>query len=140
MASVNTVILVGNLGKDAELRMAGGNSLATFSVATTENWKTAAGEKRESTEWHRVVLWGNIAEKLQPLLTKGKQVYVTGKLQTRSWDKDGQKHYSTEIKADRVVLLGGGRQQAEDDAYGAGTLPPMPPPKGQEDIDDLIPF
>ena len=109
MGSVNKVILVGNLGRDAEVRYTpGGAPVASFSIATTENWTSKDGEKHEQTEWHRIVLWGKSAESLQPYLTKGKQIYVEGRLQTRQWEKDGQKHYTTEVKADRIVLLGGG--------------------------------
>ena len=110
MGSVNKVILVGNLGRDAELRYTpGGAAVATLNMATTEVWNDKSGQRQEKTEWHRVVLWGKTAESLSEYLTKGKQIYVEGKLQTRQWDdKDGNKRYTTEIKGDRVVLLGGG--------------------------------
>lgn len=121
MGSVNKVILVGNLGKDIEVRVTpGGQSVGTFSMATTENWTSKDGEKKEATEWHRCVLWGKSADSLQPYLVKGKQVYVEGRLQTRQWEKDGQKHYTTEVKVDKVVLLGGGRERRQDDGYGDG--------------------
>ena len=110
MGSVNKVILVGNLGRDAELRYTpGGAAVATLNLATTEVWNDKQNQRQEKTEWHRVVLWGKQAESLQEYLTKGKQIYVEGRLQTRQWDdKDGNKRYTTEIKADRVTLLGGG--------------------------------
>ena len=110
MGSVNKVILVGNLGRDAELRYTpGGSPIATLSLATTEVWNDKSGQKQEKTEWHRVVLWGKSAESLSEYLTKGKQIYVEGRLQTRQWDdKDGNKRYTTEIRGDRVVLLSGG--------------------------------
>jgi len=110
MGSVNKVILVGNLGRDAELRYTpGGAAVATLNMATTEVWNDKAGQKQEKTEWHRVVLWGKSAESLAEYLTKGKQIYIEGRLQTRQWDdKDGNKRYTTEIRGDRVVLLGGG--------------------------------
>jgi single-strand DNA-binding protein len=109
MGSVNKVILVGNLGRDAELRYTpGGAPVATINMATTEVWNDKAGQKQEKTEWHRVVLWGKTAESLSEYLTKGKQIYVEGRLQTREWEKDGVKRYTTEIRGDRVVLLGGG--------------------------------
>ena len=110
MGSVNKVILVGNLGRDAELRYTpGGAAVATLNMATTEVWNDKAGQRQEKTEWHRVVLWGKSAESLTEYLTKGKQIYVEGRLQTRQWDdKDGNKRYTTEIRGDRVVLLGGG--------------------------------
>ena len=110
MGSVNKVILVGNLGRDAELRYTpGGAAVATLNLATTEVWNDKSGQRQEKTEWHRIVLWGKQAESLQEYLTKGKQIYVEGRLQTRQWDdKDGNKRYTTEIKADRITLLGGG--------------------------------
>ena len=110
MGSVNKVILVGNLGRDAELRYTpGGAAVATLNLATTEVWNDKQGQRQEKTEWHRVVLWGKQAESLQEYLVKGKQIYVEGRLQTRQWDdKDGNKRYTTEIKADRITLLGGG--------------------------------
>jgi single-strand DNA-binding protein len=110
MGSVNKVILVGNLGRDAELRYTpGGAAVATLSLATTEVWNDKSGQKQEKTEWHRVILWGKTAESLSEYLTKGKQIYVEGRLQTREWnDKDGNKRYTTEIRGDRLVLLSGG--------------------------------
>ena len=120
MGTVNRVILVGNLGRDAELRYTGGGAaVASFSVATTETWKDKDGQKQEQTEWHRISLWGKPAEAVAQYLTKGKQVYVEGRLQTRKWqDKEGHDRYTTEVKADRVVLLGSsggaGRSQAAD--------------------------
>ena len=113
MGSVNKVILVGNLGRDAELRYTpGGAAVATLNMATTEVWTDKGGQKQEKTEWHRVVFWGKVAESLTEYLTKGKQVYVEGRLETRQWnDKDGNKRYTTEIKGDKIVLLGGGGQR-----------------------------
>ena len=151
MGSVNKVILVGNLGRDAELRYTpGGAAVATLNLATTEVWNDKAGQKQEKTEWHRIVLWGKQAESLQEYLTKGKQIYVEGRLQTRQWDdKDGNKKYTTEIKADRITLLGGGgggggaRSGGMDRGGperggahpGGGDEPPMEPI-----TDDDIPF
>ena len=110
MGSVNKVILVGNLGRDAEMRFTpGGAAVATLNLATTEVWNDKAGQKQEKTEWHRIVLWGKTAESLNEYLTKGFEIYVEGRLQTRQWDdKEGVKRYTTEIRGDRVVLLGGG--------------------------------
>jgi single-strand DNA-binding protein len=110
MGSVNKVILVGNLGRDAELRYTpGGAAVATINMATTDVYKDREGQKKEDTQWHRVGLWGRTAESLHEYLTKGKQIYVEGRLQTRKWtDKDGVEKYTTEIRGDRVVLLGGG--------------------------------
>ena len=109
MGSVNKVILVGNLGRDAEIRhTSGGTAVATLSLATTDVWTDKGGQRQEKTEWHRVVLWGKTAETLQEYLLKGRQIYVEGRLQTRQWDdRDGNKRYTTETRADRVVLLGG---------------------------------
>ena len=110
MGTVNKVILVGNLGRDAEVRRTpGGAAVSTLSLATTESWTDkSSGERVERTEWHRVVLWGKQAETLNDYLKKGKQIYVEGRLQTRQWDdRDGNKRYTTEIRSDRIVLLGG---------------------------------
>ena len=124
MGSVNKVILVGNLGRDAELRYTpGGAAVATLNMATTEVWNDKQGQRQEKTEWHRVVLWGKSAESLAEYLTKGKQIYVEGRLQTRQWDdKDGNKRYTTEIRGDRIVLLGGGggRGAGGGGGYGGG--------------------
>ena len=99
------------------------------------------GEKHEQTEWHRIVLWGKTAESLQPYLTKGKQIYVEGRLQTRSWEKDGQKHYTTEVKADRLVLLGGGGRGAGGERAERGEGGYSDPMKEPAPItDDDIPF
>jgi single-strand DNA-binding protein len=142
MGSVNKVILVGNLGADAELRYTGGGmAVANFRIATTEVWKDKDGQKQEQTEWHRISLWGKQAEAVSQYLVKGKQVYVEGRIQTRKWqDKEGQDRYSTEIKADRVTLLGsaggGGRGQVERDEHAQ-----QPAPMGADmpDADD-VPF
>jgi single-strand DNA-binding protein len=143
MGSVNKVILVGNLGRDAEVRYtAGGAPVATLNLATTEVFKDREGQRKEDTQWHRVILWGKTAESLQEYLVKGKQIYVEGKLQTRKWkDKDGNDKYTTEIRGDRVVLLssgGGGRPSSQtrvesaDPGDGAG--------EPVELTDDDIPF
>jgi single-strand DNA-binding protein len=122
MGSVNKVILVGNLGRDAELRYTpGGAAVATLNLATTEVFKDREGQKKEDTQWHRVILWGKTAETLQDYLTKGKQIYVEGKLQTRKWkDKDGNDKYTTEVRGDRVVLLSGGGGGSRGGAEGGG--------------------
>ena len=149
MGSVNKVILVGNLGRDAGLRYTpGGAAVATLNLATTEVWNDKQGQRQEKTEWHRIVLWGKSAESLAEYLTKGKQIYVEGRLQTRQWDdKDGNKRYTTEIRSDRVVLLsgggGGGRGAvarggggAEESMGGHGPAPDA----GEPLTDDDIPF
>jgi single-strand DNA-binding protein len=110
MSGVNKVILVGNLGRDAELRYTpGGAAVSNLNVATTEVFKNRDGQKQEDTQWHRVTVWGKTAEALDDYLKKGKQIYLEGKLQTRKWqDKDGNDKYTTEVRADRIVLLSGG--------------------------------
>jgi single-strand DNA-binding protein len=146
VGSVNKVILVGNLGRDSELRYTpGGAAVATLNMATTEVWNDKQGQKQEKTEWHRIIVWGKQAESLQEYLTKGKQIYVEGRLQTRQWDdKDGNKRYTTEIKADRITLLGGGggggrssidRGGSTGGGGGGAEEPPMQPI-----TDDDIPF
>ena len=147
MGSVNKVILVGNLGRDAELRYTpGGAAVSTINMATTEVWNDKAGQKQEKTEWHRVILWGKSAESLNEYLTKGKQIYVEGRLQTRQWDdKDGNKRYTTEIRGDRIVLLsgggGGGRSSGMSrggdemgGSQGAGPSPDLSEPLTDDDI------
>ena len=124
MGSVNKVILVGNLGRDAELRYTpGGAAVATVNMATTDVYKDREGQKKEDTQWHRVILWGRTAESLHEYLTKGKQIYVEGRLQTRKWtDKDGVEKYTTEIRGDRVVLLGGGGQRGSAGGGGGRSM------------------
>ncbi|MEP6677798.1 MAG: single-stranded DNA-binding protein [Betaproteobacteria bacterium] len=109
MASVNKVILLGNLGRDPETRYTtGGDAVTNLNIATSEQWKDKSGEKQERTEWHRVVLFGRQAEVAGEYLKKGRSVYIEGRLQTRKYtDKDGVEKYSTEIVADRMQLLGG---------------------------------
>lgn len=109
MASVNKVILVGNLGRDPELRYTqGGQAVANFTLATTERFSNREGEKQERTEWHRIVAWGRTAELCAQYLSKGRSVYIEGRLQTREWeDKEGQKRRTTEITANAVQFLGG---------------------------------
>lgn len=117
MASVNKVILIGNLGKDPETRyMTNGEAVTNITVATTETWKDkATGEKKESTEWHRCVFYRKLAEIAGQYLKKGSQVYIEGSLKTRKWqDKDGQDRYTTEIVADEMKMLGGKREGASE--------------------------
>lgn len=137
MASVNKVILVGNLGKDPETKyLPSGDAVTNFSLATTESWKDkSTGDKQERTEWHRISAFGKLAEICGEYLKKGSAVYIEGSIHTRKWqDKEGQDRYSTEIKADRMQMLGGKRQAAEKDA--------AEPKKGGgfDDMKDDIPF
>ena len=145
MGSVNKVFLIGNLGRDAEQRHTpNGTAVGNFSLATTDTWTDKSGQRQERTEWHRVVVWDRQAESLQPYLTKGKQICVEGRLQTREWnDRDGNKRSTTEIRADRITLLGsrggsgggsGGDSDRHDTSAGEGaTAPP-------ELTEDDIPF
>lgn len=107
--SVNKVILLGRLGQDPELKYTpGGAPVCNFSMATTESWTDKQGQKQEKTEWHRIVVWGKLAELCNQYLSKGRQAFVEGRLQTRSWDdKDGSKRYTTEIMANTVQFIGG---------------------------------
>jgi single-strand DNA-binding protein len=162
MASVNKVILIGNLGRDPETRYTtGGDAVTNIRIATTDTWKDKAGEKQEKTEWHSVVFFGRQAEIAAEYLKKGRPVYVEGRLQTRKWqDKEGQDRYTTEIVADRMQLLGsregGGAVHTADEppdrerASGGGAPSAAspsgaksgsaPPKKNVDDLDDDIPF
>ena len=131
MGSLNKVMLIGNLGRDAEMRHTpSGTAVSTLNLATTERWKDKDGEKQEKTEWHRVIVWGKTAEALSQYLVKGKQILVEGRLQTRQWeDKEGVTRYTTEIKSDRITLLGsGGRRDESGQRQGsddAGSQAPL---------------
>jgi single-strand DNA-binding protein len=149
MASVNKVILIGNLGRDPETRyMPDGGAVTNVSIATTDVWKDKQGEKQERTEWHRVAFFGKLAEIAGEYLKKGSQVYVEGRLQTRKWqDKEGQDKYTTEIVADRMQMLGsrqgqgGGDREAGGERSGGGGKPAARPSGGKfEDLEDDIPF
>lgn len=121
MASLNKVELIGNLGKDPELRyMPSGDAVANVSIATTEKWKDKEGNKKESTEWHRVVFFGKLAEVVGEYLKKGSQIYVEGRLKTRKWqNKDGVDQYTTEINADTMLMLGGAKNHVESSESGS---------------------
>ena len=154
MASVNKVILIGNLGKDPETRyMPSGDAVTNITLATTESWKDKkSGDKQEHTEWHRVSFFGRSAEVAGEYLKKGSPVYVEGRIRTRKWqDKEGQDRYTTEIVADRMQLLGGrsgggggggeGGGAREPAAAGAGSKAPAKKSGGSfDDMDDDIPF
>lgn len=141
MASVNKVILIGNLGRDPEVRYTqNGTAVANFTLATNEVWNDKSGERQERTEWHRIVVWGKQAEIAREHLSKGKQVYIEGSIQTRQWDdREGNKRTTTEIKAQRLMMMG--RAEAGESRMNAAAPPPDaagdeqgPPP------DDDIPF
>ena len=138
MASVNKVILIGNLGADPEIRYTpSGTAVANFSLATHEQWTNKNGEKEERTEWHRIVAWGRLGEICGEYLHKGRQVYIEGRLQTRTWeDRDGNKRYTTEINAQAMQMLGSPRREGD-------TQPPEDRYPSEEPIsvpDDDIPF
>jgi single-strand DNA-binding protein len=134
--SKNLVILIGNLGKDPEVRYTpDGTAVATFSIATSDKWKDkATGEAREKTEWHRIVSFGRTAELVGEYLSKGRKVYIEGALQTRSWEADdGSTRYMTEVKAKQVIFLGGQGNGNSGQSQGGGAF--VPPAE-----DDDIPF
>ena len=144
MAGVNKVIIVGNLGKDPELRHTPqGNAVANFPVATSESWNDKDGSKQERTEWHRIVVWGKLAELCAKYLSKGRKAYVEGRLQTRAWDdKDGQKRYTTEIVATTVQFLdsAGAERSSGQDSGSSGFDPFGPPPSFDGGNSNDIPF
>jgi single-strand DNA-binding protein len=126
MASLNKVMLIGNLGKDPELRYtASGTAVASFSVATTEKFKGKSGEWEEKTEWHNITLWARLAEIAGEYLSKGKTVYIEGRLQTRKWqDKDGKDRYTTEIVGEKMQMLSGrGEGGGQGQRQGGGGRP-----------------
>jgi single-strand DNA-binding protein len=139
--SVNKVILLGRLGSDPEIRYTQtGTPVATLSLATNKTWKNKEGQKEEKTEWHRVILWSKLAELAGQYLAKGRQVYIEGELQTRSWEKDGQKKYTTEVVGQTMQFIGSqgaGAGKGEHD-----DMPPdLPPPPGATSgTEDDIPF
>lgn len=122
MASVNKVILVGNLGRDPEVRfMPNGDAVCNFSIATTDSWRDKAGAKQERTEWHNIVMYRKLAEIAGEYLKKGRPVYVEGRLQTRKWQtKEGQDRYTTEIIADQMQMLGGRDSGGSNASYDGG--------------------
>lgn len=137
MAGVNKAILIGNLGRDPEVRqLESGVKVATFSLATTETYKNKEGQKIEQTEWHNIVLWRGLAEVAEKYLKKGNPVYIEGRIRTRSWeDKEGQKRYTTEIIGDNMTMLSSRR-----DSQSGAVPPPQsedPATFNEEEADDL---
>jgi len=132
MAALNRVMLIGNLGRDPEIRMVGDNKVADFSIAVTERFKDRNGQQQEKTEWVNIVAWGRQAEIAEQYLKKGSAIYVDGKMETRSWDDQasGQKRYRTEVRAFNFQMLGGKVEQSQ-----ASTQAPEPPP-----AEDDLPF
>ena len=143
MSGINKVILVGNLGKDPVVRtLDGGAKVARFSLATTETYKDRiSGERKDSTEWHNIVCWRNLAEIAEKYLVKGKQIYLEGKLRTRSWDDNGVKKFSTEVVADNFTMLGrsDGQENIRVDVP-VGTPAPEPPFLEEDNANDDLPF
>ena len=152
MASLNKVMLIGNLGKDPEVRYtAGGTAVASFSLATSEKFKGKTGDWEEKTEWHNITLWARLAEIAGEYLSKGKTVYIEGRLQTRKWqDKEGKDRYTTEVLASDMQMLGGrgggggAAQETRDSRESSGggrASPATTAPAGSgADFDDDIPF
>lgn len=143
MAGINKVILLGNLGKDPEVRyLEGGTAVANFSIATSESYKDkTTGEKKTVTEWHNVVLWRGLAEIAEKYLKKGNQVYIEGKLRTRKWqDKDGNNRYTTEIVGDNMQMLGKKEDSplTNNDAPPASSAPIVE--SGNNNVEDDLPF
>ncbi|MED5262487.1 MAG: single-stranded DNA-binding protein [Myxococcota bacterium] len=140
MAGINKAILIGNLGRDPELRYTqNGQAMANFTLATTESWTDkTSGQKQERTEWHRIVAWGRTAEICAQYLSKGRTVYIEGRIQTREWeDKEGQKRWTTEVNAQTVQFLGGPRGA---DAEGTPADTSAAPASTAPSQDDDIPF
>jgi len=137
MASVNMLIIVGHLGADPDLRTAGQTPVCQFSVATNESWKGKDGEKKERVEWTTVVAWGKLGEVCAKYLKKGREVYVKGRKQTRSYDdKEGVKRYAVELVAEEVQFLGSGGGGEDSGSRNSSKPPPPAPPS----VDDDIPF
>lgn len=142
---LNKVMLIGNLGADPEVRFTqDGTCVANLRLATTERFKDRNGERQERTEWHRVVLWGRLGEIAQQYLSKGRQVYIEGRIETRKWtDNEGKERYTTEIRASEMKMLGGRGDVAEAPGGGHGSAKdPFAEQPALDDVpvDDDIPF
>lgn len=147
MASINKVILIGNLGKDPEVRyLPNGDAIANITIATTENWKDKDGQKQEKTEWHRVTFYRRLAEIVGEYLKKGASVYVEGRLETKKWnDKAGIERYTTDIIANEMKMLGGKGGERTEESSGKSSksesrAPTQKTGTGFDDMDDDIPF
>jgi single-strand DNA-binding protein len=142
MAGVNKVILIGNLGKDPEVRhLENGTAVANFPIATTETYKDRSGNRQEQTEWHNIVLWRGLAEIAEKYLRKGSQIYVEGKLRSRSWeDKEGNTRYITEVVGDNLTMLGSRGDSNRSGGSSQTTEAPTPADLSQEEDDDDLPF
>ena len=149
MMGVNKVLLIGNLGGDPEVKKTtSGQTITLFSVATSNSWTNKEGQRQENTEWHRIVVWGKLAETCAEYLAKGRKVYVEGRLQTRSWeDNNGQKRYTTEVVANQVLFLSSNQSQekrsgASDSAVDYGKEPSFNPASstGSGNPEEELPF
>ncbi len=142
MASINKVILIGNTGRDPEVRYsASGSAVTNVALATTRSWKDkTTGEKKEETEWHRVVFYDRLAEIAGEYLKKGKPVYIEGHLKTRKWEKDGHTNYTTEVVADQMQLLGSREESPVTARPELVNRPPAKSPTSFDDMPDDIPF
>lgn len=159
MSSLNQVQLIGRLGQDPEVKyLPNGDAVCNLSLATSEKWKDKqTGEPKEKTEWHRVVMFGKLAEIAGEYLKKGALVFIQGKLETRQWEKDGEKRYTTEIRANQMTMLGGKDDGASRDSNNGGqqrqqrqtpqqsqpqqqSRPAAQPAQGQDNVDEDIPF
>jgi len=140
--SLNKVMLIGHLGRDPEIRfMPSGKAVANFSMATTESWSDKDGNKEERTEWHRIVVFGKLAEICNQYLSKGRQVYIEGRLQTREWeDKEGNKRTTTEVVVSDMIMLGGRTDSEGNTRKKAAGKDAEAPPPNDYGKDDEIPF
>jgi len=135
MNGINKAILIGNLGRDPEVRtLESGVKVATFSIATTETYKNKNGEKVDQTEWHNIVMWRGLAEVAEKYLNKGNQIYLEGRIRTRTYEKDGQTKYMTEIVADQMTMLGGRRSDTQEEQTSKVEEPNVPEPKPDDDL------
>lgn len=142
MSGVNKVILLGNLGKDPEIRnLESGAKVASFSLATNRSYKGQDGKRVEETEWHNIVLWGNLADLAEKFLAKGRQVFIEGRIKTRQWDdKDGVKRYTTEIVGENMTFVGGRDQRDEPSPEQETGHAPSSVGAAQPDDNDDLPF
>ncbi len=142
MSGVNKVILLGNLGKDPEIRnLESGAKVATFSLATNRSYKAQDGKRVDETEWHNIVLWGALADLAEKFLAKGRQVFIEGRIRTRQWDdKEGIKRYTTEIVGENMTFLGGRDQRDDPPPPSDQDIPDSSSTKGQAEESDDLPF
>lgn len=134
-STVNRIILLGTLGADPDVRDVSGKKFASLRIATNYSWKTAAGERKEETTWHRIETSGATAENCGKYLAKGRQVYVEGRIRTREYEKDGQKRFITEVVADTIKFMGGGQQRGSDNAPAPRSRPTAAQVEEVDDID-----